>query len=58
MQLGGDVDTLGAIVGSLAGIRHGISGIPARLVARVQASKYLRALAARYHAVASTIDQK
>lgn len=55
IRLGGDVDTLGAIVGSLAGIRHGLSGIPAHLVAGVQNSDYLQALAMRYHAAISLI---
>ena len=51
--LGGDVDTLGAIVGALAGARHGLSGIPPHLVDSVQASENLHSLAARYHAFLS-----
>jgi ADP-ribosylglycohydrolase len=51
IRLGGDVDTLGAIVGSLAGIRHGSRGIPGHLVVDVQNARYLQDLAARYHAI-------
>jgi ADP-ribosylglycohydrolase len=52
IRLGGDVDTLGAIVGALAGVAHGVGAIPPRLVETVQQSEQLRALALRYHAVA------
>ncbi len=51
IRLGGDVDTLGAIVGALAGIRHGLSAIPPYLADTVLDSEKLRALAARYHAL-------
>lgn len=49
VRLGGDVDTLGAIVGALAGIRHGYEAIPEHLSRDVQDSEALRVLAARYH---------
>jgi ADP-ribosylglycohydrolase len=49
--LGGDVDTLGAIVGALAGARLGASAIPAHLAAGVLESKRIHALAERYHDV-------
>ena len=49
--LGGDVDTLGAIVGCLAGARHGFDSIPRNLVDSVQDSNSIQVLAARYHAV-------
>jgi ADP-ribosylglycohydrolase len=49
IRLGGDVDTLGAIVGALAGIRNGLEAIPQNLVEGVQRSDYLRLLAARYY---------
>jgi ADP-ribosylglycohydrolase len=49
--LGGDVDTLGAIVGSLAGVRLGASSIPAHLVSGVLESERIQALASRYHDV-------
>jgi ADP-ribosyl-[dinitrogen reductase] hydrolase len=49
--LGGDVDTLGAIVGGLMGARLGLAAIPDHLVASVLGYSKLRALAARYTAV-------
>ena len=51
VQLGGDADTLGAIVGALAGAVHGIDAIPANLVDDVQDSESIQVLAARYHAL-------
>lgn len=48
VQFGGDVDTLGAIVGAMAGAIHGIDGIPANLVADLQDSETIQVLAARY----------
>ena len=51
VQFGGDVDTLGAIVGAMAGAIHGIDSIPARLVDGLQDSESLQVLAARYHAL-------
>lgn len=50
IRLGGDVDTLGAIVGALSGARLGEEAIPQHLLANVQRSKALRLLAAKYHA--------
>jgi ADP-ribosylglycohydrolase len=49
LRLGGDVDTLGAIVGALAGIKRGVSDIPRHLADNVLDSEKLQALAARYH---------
>lgn len=49
VRLGGDVDTLGAIVGALSGAVHGMDGIPAILLADLQDSQTIRALAAQYH---------
>ena len=46
--LGGDVDTLGAIVGGLMGARLGFGAIPEHLVYGVLDSERLRALAVRY----------
>jgi ADP-ribosylglycohydrolase len=46
--LGGDVDTLGAIVGGLMGARLGLGSIPEHLMQGVHNSKRLRALALRY----------
>jgi len=54
LQLGGDVDTLGAIVGALAGIRLGASDIPRHLADNVLDSEKLQALAARYHALVAS----
>lgn len=51
VQLGGDVDTLGAIVGALAGTIHGVDGIPARLRTDLQDSESIQLLATRYHAL-------
>lgn len=49
VRFGGDVDTLGAIVGALAGAIHGVDGIPPHLVADLQNTNSLQILAARYH---------
>lgn len=51
IRLGGDVDTLGAIVGALAGAKHGLSAIPRHLVDSVLNSETLQVLATRYHAL-------
>ncbi|SIO33878.1 ADP-ribosylglycohydrolase [Singulisphaera sp. GP187] len=48
IQLGGDVDTLGAIVGALMGIRLGITAIPAHLAEGVLRSNSIRLLAEQY----------
>src|SRR5262249_45045766 len=46
--LGGDVDTLGAIVGGLTGARLGLGAIPGHLARGVLDSDRLHALAVRY----------
>jgi ADP-ribosylglycohydrolase len=46
--LGGDVDTLGAIVGGLLGARLGLEAIPPRLATRVRHAHKLQALADEY----------
>ena len=48
VRLGGDVDTLGAIVGALAGIRQGVGGIPKALLDAVRDAASLHRLARRY----------
>lgn len=48
IRLGGDVDTLGAIVGGLMGARLGLTAVPSRLVDRVLDTKRLHRLAIRY----------
>ena len=50
VRLGGDVDTLGSIVGALAGAKHGIDAIPKNLVSDLHDSYDIQVLAARYHA--------
>jgi ADP-ribosylglycohydrolase len=51
IRLGGDVDTLGAIVGALAGTRLGVGSIPRHLVETVLDSQRFMTLAVRYHAL-------
>ena len=48
IHLGGDVDTLGAIVGALMGARLGIESIPKHLTESVLNSEKIRILAHRY----------
>jgi ADP-ribosylglycohydrolase len=40
--LGGDTDTIAAIAGAIVGAQHGLSGLPADLVAEVQRVNDLR----------------
>lgn len=54
IRLGGDVDTLGAIVGALAGTKLGLSAIPRHLVDGVADSEKLQVLATRYHTLVHT----
>jgi ADP-ribosylglycohydrolase len=49
--MGGDVDTLGAIVGALAGTRLGALAIPPHLRETVQQSEKIQELSLRYHAL-------
>jgi ADP-ribosyl-[dinitrogen reductase] hydrolase len=51
IRLGGDVDTLGAIVGALAGARLGLSAIPAHLADGVLAANRIKGLARKYFGV-------
>jgi ADP-ribosyl-[dinitrogen reductase] hydrolase len=53
IHLGGDVDTLGAIVGALAGIKLGHSAIPADLASGVLDADRIKALACSYYEVVS-----
>ena len=48
IHLGGDVDTLGAIVGALMGTRLGVSAIPGHLAAGVLGADEIRVLSGRY----------
>jgi len=54
IRLGGDVDTLGAIVGALMGARLGLSAIPSRLVEGVVDSQRLQSVALDY--LAASLD--
>lgn len=56
VRLGGDVDTLGAIAGALAGARLGLAAIPRHLWEAVQQRDRIHDLAVRYHAVAMRSD--
>jgi poly(ADP-ribose) glycohydrolase ARH3 len=51
IRLGGDVDTLGAVVGALLGAKLGSGSIPQNLVDTVLNLESLQALAVRYHAL-------
>ena len=51
VQFGGDVDTLGAIVGALSGAIHGVVGIPPKLRSDLQDSDSIHSLANRYHSL-------
>jgi ADP-ribosylglycohydrolase len=51
IRLGGDVDTLGAIVGALMGAKLGMTSIPPNLVEAVLDRESLQTLALRYHAL-------
>jgi len=58
IRLAGDVDTLGAIVGDLAGVALGVTAIPQHLRETVQESARLQTLAARYHALAVSLANR
>jgi ADP-ribosylglycohydrolase len=49
IRLGGDVDTLGAIVGALMGAKLGLTAIPPHLVNSMQDDRFLRGVALRYY---------
>ena len=53
IHLGGDVDTLGAIVGALAGVRLGASAIPANLASEVLETDRIKTLASKYYDIVS-----
>jgi ADP-ribosyl-[dinitrogen reductase] hydrolase len=58
VRLGGDVDTLGAIVGALAGAKHGVTAIPRHLVDGVVDSEPVQGLVLRYYALVTGTAQK
>ena len=41
-QMGGDVDTIGAMSAALWGAQHGLSAIPTKLLEQVEASEYIQ----------------
>jgi ADP-ribosyl-[dinitrogen reductase] hydrolase len=49
IHLGGDVDTLGAIVGALAGARLGVSAIPTHLASGVLGADRIKTVATKYY---------
>jgi ADP-ribosylglycohydrolase len=51
IRLGGDVDTLGAIVGALMGAKLGSAAIPPNFLETVLHAEQLQTLALRYHAL-------
>jgi ADP-ribosylglycohydrolase len=51
IRLGGDVDTLGAIVGALMGVKLGFGAIPRHLRETVCDAERLASLGVRYHAL-------
>jgi ADP-ribosyl-[dinitrogen reductase] hydrolase len=51
IHLGGDVDTLGAIVGALSGVRLGAPAIPDHLASGVLEAERIKILASRYYEV-------
>jgi ADP-ribosylglycohydrolase len=56
IRLGGDVDTLGAIVGALAGVKLGVEAIPRHLQEAVQEREQIMGLALRLHALVASGD--
>jgi ADP-ribosyl-[dinitrogen reductase] hydrolase len=51
INLGGDADTQGALVGALVGARYGLSGIPDRWLAALQHRAHIDGLAQRILAI-------
>ena len=58
IHLGGDVDTLGAIVGALSGARLGDSAIPAHLASGVLGAEQIQKLASQYYEVVTRRSAK
>ena len=58
IRLGGDVDTLGAIVGALGGVRSGIPAIPQQLRQTVQQAGRLEHLALHLHALVTRLNHR
>lgn len=50
-NIGDDTDTVGAVVGSLAGIYYGIESIPKEWIDKLQKKDYLLSLASRFEQV-------
>ena len=47
-NIGGDTDTIGAIVGSMAGIYYGIDSIPSKWLDKLQRKEYLVELTSKF----------
>ena len=47
-NIGGDTDTIGAIVGSMAGIYYGFESIPSNWLDKLQRKEYLMELASEF----------
>nr|WP_259306527.1 ADP-ribosylglycohydrolase family protein [Solobacterium moorei] len=47
-NIGGDTDTIGAIVGSMAGIYYGFESIPSNWLDKLQRKEYLMELASKF----------
>ncbi len=58
IHLGGDVDTLGAIVGALMGTKLGLGAIPRHLIDGVVDSERLQGIALRYHALVASENRQ
>jgi hypothetical protein len=59
IRMGGDVDTLGAIVGALMGAKLGQRAIPEHLRESVVDSEGIQVLASRYHAlICGSLEQR
>ena len=51
VNLGGDTDTIAALVGGLAGIHYGINAIPEKFTCHIPRLDYIKQLCADYYSV-------
>ena len=51
VNLGDDTDTVGAVVGSMAGILYGLEAIPHKWISKLQRSEYLLDLCDKFESV-------
>ena len=47
-NIGGDTDTIGAIVGSMSGIYYGFESIPSKWLDKLQRKEYLMELTSKF----------